>query len=692
MAFLLTGCLADTTEYTGGASSGGGQTTVPDNDVIDARLFEVVNLDYPGLEKVKEYYAADEHYLAAKELLEYYRRRVEVINPNVNLINPTISVDQQKWADQALASNNYRFFVNNYFDPKVTTDQVPYSYLKDKAIDWTIWPTKENEQRYQLHRHQWFIPQALAYRVTKNEIYVKNWIEVYNDWLKQNPRPEIDLDYAIDPSSQPAEYQNAGFAWRPLEVAWRVLDQCSLMEYYMHSTNFTPEWAAKFLVNLSDQVNHIVKFYSATSNHLITQAQAVTFAGVLFPELKDAASWLESGSTVLGREVEAQFLDDGMSYELDLSYLLGSIDDFRMAMLVAKLNGKESRFPASYVESMRKMTEVAMNLTYPNYTVPNMNDTRMVRLTRNVLMRNFSNYFELFPDNLEMQWMATSGRLGVKPTHLTKAFANSGYYVLRSGWDESSTMMVLQNGPKGEWHSQPDNGTFELYINKRNFFPDTGVFAYAGDATANANRAKYAATKEHNTLTLDNKNLPNAGRNGQLLKLETTGTTDVLVTENPSYTGLKHRRAVFFVEKKFFVLVDEAIGSVAGTVNLNFNLAVPTVATDVALDLSELGSHTAFPDNNNIVVRTFGPAGTTAVEKPGFVSYDIGQSVTRPAYQVNLAKTADMTPRFITLIVPTANAAAMNVSAEFTDAGYSASGASLKVSIDGREYNLNYTL
>ena len=42
--------------------------------------------------------------------------------------------------------------------------------------------------------------------------------------------------------------------------------------------------------------------------------------------------------------------------------------------------------------------------------------------------------------------------------------------------------MVVKAGPKGEWHCQPDNGTFELWFNGRNLFPDTGAYVYAGSA------------------------------------------------------------------------------------------------------------------------------------------------------------------------------------------------------------------
>ena len=61
------------------------------NDVIDEKLFAVINLDYPGLEKAKEFYNSGKYYYAVNELLEYYRNRTSVINPNIQLMNTPIT-------------------------------------------------------------------------------------------------------------------------------------------------------------------------------------------------------------------------------------------------------------------------------------------------------------------------------------------------------------------------------------------------------------------------------------------------------------------------------------------------------------------------------------------------------------------------------------------------------------------------
>ena len=116
------------------------------------------------------------------------------------------------------------------------------------------------------------VPQAKAYYMTKDEKYILSWKEVFTDWMKNYPCPEVIKD----------EY----FPWSGLQIAERVSSQADLMTYYIHSANFTPEWLSIFLTQYVDQVESIRKLYKPEGNILVTQLYSLTLAGVLFPELK----------------------------------------------------------------------------------------------------------------------------------------------------------------------------------------------------------------------------------------------------------------------------------------------------------------------------------------------------------------------------------------------------------------------
>ena len=109
------------------------------NDVIDEKLFAVINLDYPGLEKAKEFYNSGKYYYAVNELLEYYRNRTSVINPNIQLMNTPITASELNIADQALEN---RFYVRGFAERVEDGKEIYYSFTKDNKIDCRSFPVK----------------------------------------------------------------------------------------------------------------------------------------------------------------------------------------------------------------------------------------------------------------------------------------------------------------------------------------------------------------------------------------------------------------------------------------------------------------------------------------------------------------------------------------------------------------------
>ena len=65
----FTGCVDDDDDLLTGEVSPGVEI-LPENkpnEVVDSKLFEIINLDYPGLEKVKKFYENGEYYYADRK-------------------------------------------------------------------------------------------------------------------------------------------------------------------------------------------------------------------------------------------------------------------------------------------------------------------------------------------------------------------------------------------------------------------------------------------------------------------------------------------------------------------------------------------------------------------------------------------------------------------------------------------------
>lgn len=636
-------------------------------------IFDIINLEYKGLEKVKSLYLQGEITKAKEALLTYYRNK-DVNHPDINIDSIIVSEADQRIADQGM---EHKFYVHEAYQP---------SYFYGKDINWEYWPVKENELRWQLHRTKWWLPMGKVYQLTKDEKYVKEWIYQYKDWIKKNPPPSKGkISYAAN--QQVEKIDNAVFAWRPLEVGQRVEDQTMLFLLFLKSPNFKADFLEIFLLNYNRHGEHLINNYSEAGNHLLFEAQRLLYAGSCFPELKEAPKWRKSGIHVLNRELEKQVYQDGVHYELDPSYHLDAIHIFMQAARMAKAKGFEKELPRSYFYTIEKMIDFVMNITFPDYTYPLFSDARLTSKQR--LLNDFKKFAGFFPENKEIKYWASDKLVGPPPAHLSKAFKHGGFYTLRNGWDTQSTQMVVKAGPKAFWHNQPDNGTFELFIKGRYFFRDSGSYMYGGDEETLKKRNWFRQTSVHNTLTLNNENIKTT--QSKCLLWQTDEDTDILVVENQSYPNLKHRRSIFFVDHKYFVIVDEAMGDATGKVAVHYQMG----EGDLIYDHNNLKVATQYKDGNNVAVQVFASQPATMKEEEGWVSYRIREKNKRPAYSVSVDKKNKMSSRFITVIYPTANnepLPTINAQILTEEKSPSSQKMTLLVTIENKQYKLGYNL
>lgn len=639
--------------------------------IVDAQQlrkesFELLNLDYPGLEKVKTACSQQKWDEAAQELLNYYRSRTTITHPDIDLKNLTISKEEQKWADDAL---EHTFFVHKGYQPS-------YNYGKD--INWEYWPVKDNELRWQLHRHKWFTPMGKAYRISGDEKYAKEWAFQYLDWIKKNPLTQVKKEEfeLVSAGVIRDNADNVRFAWRPLEVSNRLQDQTGQFLLFCASKAFTPEFLTEFLVNYHRHGEFILSNYSDEGNHLLFEAQRMVYAGVFFPEFKDAATWRESGINILNREIKKQVYNDGGQYELDPHYHLAAINIFCKALRMADCNGFRNEFPAEYLDTIKSMIEFYTNICFPDYTNPCFSDAKLGDYKAEIA--NYRDWLALFPDSEWIRYYATEGREGSMLPYLSHGALTSGFFTFRNGWKKDAAVMVVKAGPKGEWHCQPDNGTFEFWFNGKNLFPDSGAYVYAGDAEVMKLRNWFRQTRVHNTLTLDGRNFETTQSVTKLWQPE--GDTQILVTENPSYKDLRHRRTVFFVDQTYYVIVDEAIGDAKGTVNLNYHFCEGTVNIDVKENVIT----TAYEGPSNVKLQCFPETEASLKEEEGWRSTAYRQRVPRTSLSFNVNKNNAEAVRYITIIYPVKDITKYpTLTAKFQNKGFDEKGVKVEVSVNG---------
>jgi heparan-sulfate lyase len=591
---------------------------------ITKTSFDNVNLTYPGLEKVNKLFEAGKYTDAANELLTYYRTRKNSKLSDFNLGDEAkfkgkeIGKADQEKADNALL---------HQFKP-----QKGYGFFDyGKDINWDYWPVKDNEIRWQLHRVTWWQSMGIAYRASGEEKYAKEWIFQFRDWEKKNY-----LGRSIE---------NNHIAWRPLEVSERIQSLPGTFNLFVASPNFTPVFLMEFLNSFDKQTSYIPENYSKEGNHLLFEAQRVLGAGAFFPELKKAEEWRKSGIEVLNREIKLQVLPDGVQWELSPTYHIACIDIFLKAYNSAKMAGVEKEFPNTYSETIEKMITAVENISFPDYNNPMFGDSWPVE--KRLRMKQFADWSKIFPENELMKYFATNGAKGKIPDYLSSELPNAGFYTFRNGWNDQSTVLILKAGPPAEFHAQPDNGTFELWVKGRNFTPDSGSYLYSGDAEITKKRNWYRQTKVHSTLTLNNENM--IITKAQQNKWKTSKNLDILTYTNPSYTDLNHQRTVFFIDKKYFVIIDRAIGKATGNLGIHFQLKEDSKPV---FDTAKNKIYTTYADGNNLLIQAIHSDHVTLTEEDGKVSYIYAKEVKRPAFVFEKIKNENQNELFATIIFP----------------------------------------
>ena len=576
-------------------------------------LLSRIDLNLKGFENVKK--NKDNPELATSDLLYYYKSRTFVKHPvDRNLQSEGLGKSATQ-GDIQTANNalNHIFVGQSAYPP----------YFCGTDINWGMRPVPDNEWVWQLNRMNFWNAMASAYWHTGDEKYAKEWSKQLVDWTLKNPN---DKDHI--------------YAWRSIEAGIRGHSWTALFQYFINSPNFTPDVLVAFLNSFYDHAEYLMTKYTTKSNWGLMEAEGLAFIAITFPEFKDSNKWLTEAVRRLNAEIDLQVYPDGHQRELAMGYHLGCIDWFIRTYDLAKMNGKTGFFPSSYMDKVQKMCEVPLKLGHPDGTNAQFGDSWAGRPGQH--KKKFQEWAERFnrPDFL---YLATDGQQGTKPDSTAYALPYSGLYSMRSSWDKDAVCLILKCGPNGGGHCQPDNGTFELSAGGRTLMPDGGSYIYSGDPE---NRVWFRQTKVHQTLTLDGQNSRYAP---ELLKWNPGKTDDILVVENKSYKNLTHRRSVFFVDKRYFVIVDDAFGSATGKIDLHFQLT----PGDTVFNRGEFKVTSGFREGLNILVQTQQQPGLQMTMEEGQVSFLYTKKEPRPAFCYTINKTEPNSKiRFVTLVAP----------------------------------------
>ncbi len=502
-------------------------------------------------------------------------------------------------------------------------------------INWAWDPRGDIEWVAAMYRFYWAGPLADAYAETRDEKYARAFVEMAADWISKHPLEERNKAHAV--------YKHwKGFAWLDIQTGIRATMTCQAFKTLVHGKAFTPEFLGVLLASLYD---HQVKTeripMGVVHNKAVFEQRGFVNVAYTFREFKDAKRWMVLAVDRMRENLLAQTTSDGVQREWSAGYHLGVLRDAEE--VIGRMKSFGLAVPDDYRDRVRKMYDYIFAMATPDLGMPMFGDgSRAINVGS--LRSRWSLYGKLLDatESTSDPKHAARAKLdrSALPDQTSYAFREAGFYVMRSEWGPQQVYFALHCSPRAiSSHDQADNGTFELYAYGRWLMTDSGFYTYGHDA---AGRTWHRQTRVHQTMTLDGKDTKVAGES---LLWETSDGLDALVVENRSYPKLTHRRSVWFVDKAFFVLLDEAIGQAKGALDLNFQFAVG----DVAVDAAAKSATTKFKDVN-VLVWSPSTIPVTLKAEQGWFAWKYGSRERRTAISYRHADPAPAA--FLTILYP----------------------------------------
>jgi hypothetical protein len=433
----------------------------------------------------------------------------------------------------------------------------------------------DHKVTWELNRHQHLVTLAKAWLFTHDPRYSSELVSQWKAWQRANPYP-LGINWASS-----------------LEVAFRSLSWIWVSELLADCPELSSEFRAELLRELAFNGRYIERYlstYFSPNTHLLGEAAALFFIGVLYPQISSASRWQKKGLEILLREADRQVHRDGVYFEQSLYYHVYALDLFLYVRLLASRN--QIDVPANFDDVIRKMLGVLKALSQ-NGAPLGFGDDDGGRLFNP--RRNRSEHMTdplaigavLFKDEDlraaatltgEAIWLFGDSAVTFLSGHSLpvpprpQSFPNGGIYIFADS-ENPAQQIVIDAGPLGAMragHGHADALSVRYSANGRPCLVDSGTLCYMSPGDE---RNLYRGTGAHNTLRVDGRDqaLPNgpfAWKGLPAVRAESWIMGETFTYFNGSHTGYSrlndpvlHRRFVVHLFKGFWLVRDVAEGN-----------------------------------------------------------------------------------------------------------------------------------
>jgi len=442
---------------------------------------------------------------------------------------------------------------------------------------WLASPVADPLWAFRLHSWEWAWPH-LADPARRTAL-----LELWRDWLARVP-------------------VGRGPAWEPHPTSQRLVVWAAAW----HLLGGDATLAAAIARQAAFLADHLER--DLDNNHLVTNAKALAWAGVLLPGLPGAPRWRRQGLELFWTTLDAQVLADGGHDERSTGYHLAVwLDALELALLC--LASGEAPPPRAWA-ALERMRVFALALRRPDGRLPLLNDS-----------------VEDEPLPASAIFALAEVLLGV-PGHAAgrcrpvTELRDSGYAVLRAGAGPAGVYLAFDAGELGPrhflGHGHADALSFELWAGGEPLVLDPGTYQYP----AGPWRDYFRGTAAHSTVTVDGYDQSvfagpfrvAEAAHGRIVAVSEDAGAPTVTGEHDGYRRLaspvSHRRSVQLHGPSRLTLADQLEGAGRHALVGRLHLA----PCQLAIESPQL-ARAIYPGGSRVAYRLVGDAAAWRVEE-----------------------------------------------------------------------------
>ncbi len=429
------------------------------------------------------------------------------------------------------------------------------------------WPTRWRADDLHPDREWWIewikfyygLDLAHAFADTGEARYAATWQRLVQSWIDTVP-----------PSFGPTDA--TGRRLQNWIAAWTTFVDARAF------TGFPPSFIESLVASIAAQADFLQANLTRERNHRTLELYALLVVALALPDIDPRSARLHFAWNRLQENLLADVQLDGVHREQSTHYHMVALRSF----LGARENARRFGLPVApaFDERLARAVEFAMAIQRPDGTIPALSDSDSgdyrdcLALAATLLRRD------------DARFVATDGREGHEPSTVSAEFPGGGYVFQRTSWSALSAPLdrqrhlVFDCGPLGDGgHGHYDLLSVDAWAG-RPLLVDPGRYTYASGTPDW--RRWFKGTAAHNTVTIDGRD-QTAYRTGKprtaiAVGRRTTSLTaprlDVIGGEarTTEYDAI-HERHVFFVDRDYWVIVDELSADGPHVYDLRYHLS-----------------------------------------------------------------------------------------------------------------------